>query len=549
MADHSDAVPLESILRTDELKRRPSHPPDHEKENRALAALIQALADSPENILQTLAETVLDVLACGSAGISLLTIIDGCQRFYWPAIAGAWKSYIGGGTPRDFGPCGDVLDRNAPLLFQHVERRYTYFQPVTPQVEEALLVPFFVGGKAVGTIWAVAHGNHKFDAEDERQLVRLSQFASAAYQTTRSLSASAQLAAIVESSDDAIISKNLDGTITSWNKSAERLFGYTAEEAIGRHITLVIPLDRRDEEADILRRLSRGERVDHFETVRICKDGRLLNLSLTISPVKDGAGRVVGASKVARDITDRKILEQARKEAEVSSRLFQVQDAERRRIARELHDGLGQLLAAMSMNVSHVMKEKEKLSPDTARCVTDNAGLIAQATAEVRTVSYLLHPPMLDEVGLQSALRWYTEGFTERSKINVALELDSNIGRLPEDYELSLFRVAQECLTNIHRHSGSSRALVRLTRTSKGIELEVKDEGGGMSEEAQSKIASGFSPGVGFRGMRERVKTLGGTLSVRSDKSGTSVVVELALPEDAATHIESESESESESVA
>ncbi|MGH9642006.1 MAG: sensor histidine kinase [Terriglobales bacterium] len=212
-------------------------------------------------------------------------------------------------------------------------------------------------------------------------------------------------------------------------------------------------------------------------------------------------------------------------------------------MARELHDGLGQLLAAMSMNVSHVMKEKEKLSSDTARCVTDNAGLIAQATAEVRTVSYLLHPPMLDEVGLQSALRWYTEGFTERSKINVALELDSNIGRLPEDYELSLFRVAQECLTNIHRHSGSSRALVRLTRTSKGIELEVKDEGGGMSEEAQSKIASGFSPGVGFRGMRERVKTLGGTLSVRSDKSGTSVLIELALPEDAATHVESESES------
>ena len=543
MADHSDAVPLESILRTDELKRRPSRPPDREKENRALVSLIQALTDSPESILQTLAETILEVLACGSAGISLLTIIDGCQRFYWPAIAGAWKSYIGGGTPRDFGPCGDVLDRNVPLLFQHVERRYTYFQPVTPQVEEALLVPFFVGGKAVGTIWAVAHDNHKFDAEDERQLVSLSQFASAAYQTTQSLSASAQLAAIVESSDDAIISKNLDGTITSWNKSAERVFGYTAEEAIGRHITLLIPLDRRDEEADILRRLSRGERVDHFETVRVCKDGRQLNISLTISPVKDRAGRVVGASKVARDITDRKMVEQARKEAEVSSRLFQVQDAERRRIGRELHDGLGQLLAAMSMNVSHVMKEKHKLSPDTARCVTDNADLIAQATAEVRTVSYLLHPPMLDEVGLQSALRWYTEGFTERSKIDVALELDSNIGRLPEDYELSLFRVAQECLTNIHRHSGSSRALVRLSRTSKGIELEVKDEGGGMSEEAQSKIASGSSPGVGFRGMRERVKTIGGTLSVRSDKSGTSVVIELALPEDAATHVESESKS------
>jgi signal transduction histidine kinase/ActR/RegA family two-component response regulator len=179
---------LESILCTAELNRRPSRPPDYETENRALAALGQALADSPRTILQTLANTIVEVFQSDSGGISLLTK-DG-KRFYWPAIAGVWKPHIGGGTPRDFGPCGDVLDRNSPLLFRHFERRYTYFLPVTPPVEECLLVPFYVEGKAVGTIWAIAHDDcRKFDAEDMRQLVSLGRFASAAYQVWAAIDA------------------------------------------------------------------------------------------------------------------------------------------------------------------------------------------------------------------------------------------------------------------------------------------------------------------------------------------------------------------------
>jgi hypothetical protein len=139
---------LESILCTEELHHRQSRPPDYERESRALVTLARALADSPRTILQTLADTILDVSRAGSAGISLLMTDDGGKRFYWPAIAGSWKAYIGGGTPRDFGPCGDVLDRNSTLLFRHLERRYTYFQPVTPPVEECLLVPFYVEGQA-----------------------------------------------------------------------------------------------------------------------------------------------------------------------------------------------------------------------------------------------------------------------------------------------------------------------------------------------------------------------------------------------------------------
>jgi GAF domain-containing protein len=186
-----EPVPLESVLCTDELNRRPSRPPDYWAENRALVARAQALADSPRTILQTLAETILEVLQAGSAGISLLTEDE--KRFHWPAIAGQWQPHIGGGTPRDFGPCGDVLDFNAPLMFREFEQRYTYFQPVTPSTKECLLVPFYIEGKAVGTIWAVAHDDsRKFDAEDMRQLVSLSRFASSAYHTMAAMDALAR---------------------------------------------------------------------------------------------------------------------------------------------------------------------------------------------------------------------------------------------------------------------------------------------------------------------------------------------------------------------
>jgi signal transduction histidine kinase len=179
------------VLCTEELDRRPSRPPDFETENRALLLLVQSLADSPRNILQTLADTILEVFGAGSSGVSLLTKEDGGARFYWPAIAGIWKPYIGGGTPRDFGPCGDVLDRDSPLLFRHFERRYAYFLPVTPAVEECLLVPFYVNGKSVGTVWAIAHDERRtFDREDLRQLESVARFASAGYLTIEHLAAS-----------------------------------------------------------------------------------------------------------------------------------------------------------------------------------------------------------------------------------------------------------------------------------------------------------------------------------------------------------------------
>ncbi len=180
------AAPLESIVCTQELRNRPSRSPEYEKENRALAALARALADSPRTILQTLADKVFEVLNADSAGLSLLTKDE--KRFYWAAVAGAWRPHVGADAPRNFGPCGDVLDLNSPMLFAHWERRYPYLSWAMPLADEGLLVPFYVNGKAVGTIWAVAHGNRrKFDVEDLRLLESLSRFASAAYKEVQSV--------------------------------------------------------------------------------------------------------------------------------------------------------------------------------------------------------------------------------------------------------------------------------------------------------------------------------------------------------------------------
>jgi two-component system, NarL family, sensor kinase len=209
----------------------------------------------------------------------------------------------------------------------------------------------------------------------------------------------------------------------------------------------------------------------------------------------------------------------------LSAHILEAQDEERRRIARELHDGAGQLLAALGMEASNIARESDRLSSRATLSPSNIESFVTQMTKDIRTMSHLLYPPMLDEVGLQSALTEYVAGFAERSGVQVSLDLPAAIERLDRDYELSLFRIIQECLTNIHRHSGSKTASIRVVRDNDGeLILEVRDEGRGMSVERLSEIQSSGS-GVGIRGMRERVLQFSGRISIESDTSGTRIHV------------------------
>jgi signal transduction histidine kinase len=215
---------------------------------------------------------------------------------------------------------------------------------------------------------------------------------------------------------------------------------------------------------------------------------------------------------------------------DLSARLLQLQDDERRRLARELHDSVGQLLAGLSMNLAAVRGDIDRLNK-TAAALTDSEALVQEMSKEVRTISHLLHPPLLDEAGLESAIRWYVDGFVQRSKIAVDLDLPRELGRLPREMETAVFRVMQECLTNIHRHSGSPTARIRLRRHNGAVLVEIEDKGRGIPLEKREKISVNGTPGVGIRGMRERLRQLGGTLDINSTGAGTVVTARLPVAE------------------
>lgn len=506
--------------------------------------------------------------------------------------------------------------------------------------------------KIISTRWVVERdqsGNIRSVLESNRDIT----------EAKRAAETQSRLAAIVESSDDAIVSKDLNGIITSWNKAAERMFGYTANEVIGQSITLIIPTDRKDEETHILDRIGRGERIDHFETVRQRKDGTLLDVSVTISPVRDLSGHVIGASKVARDITAQKRTEQALREsqqlyqaatdaspvmiwlagtdklcyyfnkgwldfvgrtleqeagngwaenvhpddldrclktyasnfdarkpfemeyrmrhrsgqyrwifdrgvprytpegrfegyvggcldihdrkeaaekiriADESVRLLRVQEEERRHIAREFHDSAGQTLTVLGLSLAQLVQNAETRAPELANEGKEIEQVVQQLHREIRTTSYLLHPPLLDEAGVKAALSWYVQGVMERSGIEIELNVSDNLGRLPAEMELAIFRVVQECLTNIHRHAESKTAYIQVAREKASIRIEVRDEGKGISPQRLAEIQTQGS-GVGIGGIRERLRRFRGEMNIESDGSGTLVSAIIPIPKEAA---------------
>jgi signal transduction histidine kinase len=214
----------------------------------------------------------------------------------------------------------------------------------------------------------------------------------------------------------------------------------------------------------------------------------------------------------------------------LSARLMATQDEERRRIARDLHDSAGQLVAALSMNNGLIQTEQAKLKPAVAQALHQNTELLEQLSREIRTISHLLHPPLLDEVGLLPAIRTYAEGFAERSQVKVSVELSPEIGRLSPTVEISIFRIVQECLTNVYRHSGSKTAEIKIWPSQDNLlTVQIRDEGKGMQVENRHNGSSAKKPGMGLKGMRERVRELGGNLEIQSNDKGTIVIAALPL--------------------
>jgi len=332
---------------------------------------------------------------------------------------------------------------------------------------------------------------------------------------------------LLQLSHDAIIVRDVDSTILFWNRGAQETYGWSATEACG-HVTHAFLKTEFPEPLDQIYEKLYSVGSWEGELVHWTREGKRLVVASRQVLQRDPQGRTIGILEINRDITLRKEAEEALRN--LSARLLQLQDEERRRIARELHDSTGQSLAALVIHLSAVSAKIADVDPAAADLLREAIVLSQKASDETRTLSYLLYPPTLDYAGLRSALEWYIEGFTQRSKVKVELSVSLGPNRLPEIVERTLFRIVQESLTNIFRHSGSDTASVHIDARSTIVRLEVADKGKGIPADILATLnSSGGQLGVGIRGMRERVRQLGGWLQIRSQPAGTTIIVTLSI--------------------
>lgn len=336
----------------------------------------------------------------------------------------------------------------------------------------------------------------------------------------------AEQAAMLNLANDAIFVRTAADTISYWNEGAERLYGWTRAEALGRsphellRTEFPIPLE------DIkIRDTWEGE------LRQIKRDGAQIVLASRWRTLRDSERNAVGWLEINTDITSRKRAEEAARR--LSGRILTLQDEERRRIARGLHDSLGQYLVALKMDLERLPVS----SREQRELVSDCCDIVNKCLTDVRTVSHLLHPPLLDESGIASAVRWYVDEFSRRSGIAVNLDISPERMRLPSVTEIALFRAIQESLTNVHRHSGASSVHIRLALDREQVHLDIRDDGKGIPQEQLTRFMEGTAKtGVGLAGMRERVRELDGVLEIRSGSTGTTliIVVPVVVPDSSA---------------
>jgi two-component system, NarL family, sensor kinase len=335
---------------------------------------------------------------------------------------------------------------------------------------------------------------------------------------------------LVETIEEGAATLADDGTVLYSNRSFAAFFGVPLERFIGAPLQNCVA----GQALEFLKALileaktasTRGE-------IRLSrKNGRPRTIRLTLSPNRESGLETICA--VATELTEIVDANEALRVTEtslrqLSARLLQLQDEERRRIARDLHDITGQKIAVLSMTLDRLTRLTEQRNPEH-ESIRESREIVTQIGEEIRTLSYILHPPLLDECGLASAVHWYAEGFEKRSGIKLEVAIEADLPRLPIDEETTLFRVVQESLTNVHRYSGSSVAKIRISKESGEVRLEVVDHGLGIKGGAARAKLDGSAPlGVGIPGMRERLHQLGGGLSIDFGTNGTRVVATLPI--------------------
>jgi PAS domain S-box-containing protein len=348
----------------------------------------------------------------------------------------------------------------------------------------------------------------------------------------------------------AIFRLDPDGRVVTWNAGAERINGYHASEILGKHFSCFyseedVRSGKPRRELEIAAKEGRFEDEDW----RVRKNGSRFWANIVVTALRDDTRQLVGFTKITRDFTERMLAEKSLQESqqkllasekslrELSLQLLSMQDEERRQIGRDMHDSLGQYLSVLKMKLDSIRYDSRTAhAAATREQVAECTALVEECVKEVRTISYLLYPPMLEELGLKSAIPWYLDGFSKRSGIRTTFEIPEDFERLPREAELILFRVLQESLTNVHRHSGSTTANVRVLRTPEAVILEVTDRGKGvpvgiLAESARDWIGT---PGVGLRSMNHRVRQFGGTLELTSTEAGTQLRV--TVPTSASMH-------------
>jgi PAS domain S-box-containing protein len=463
-------------------------------------------------------------------------------------------------------PLAEVANSQTARLIEDLQKRFGEILclPWPEPVSSAYLLPLPLPGSTIQAVLVCGISPRlPFDNSYETffQLVgtRIAGLLQSEIHELERAQAATRFRRLAEANPFGMVIGNLNGELGYVNSALLKTLGYSEDEARAGMVRWddLTPEEFREADERAVQQLRQTGRCDVYEKVYVAKDGRripiLVGASILEPSMREPEVAVFvtdltplkaaqDALRMANDELEKKVAERTaaleaeiadRKRAEMSlreltGRLLRTQDEERRRMARELHDHAGQTLTVLALNLAALHQTASAQDAKTIRLLADCQQLSNDLSKEIRTLSYLLHPPLLDEVGLGSALRWYVEGFSKRSNIDVELELPANFGRLTKELELVIFRVIQECLTNIHRHSGSATAKIQLSRRERAVRCEVSDQGMGIPPEKQ-RDKSAVRAGVGVRGMEERVRQFGGTLQVTSNHEGTKVLVILPV--------------------